>query len=100
MESDGVRTNTWDSQNRLVQCVKGGTTTAFQYMGGKVLLEKQGSTTTATYTYGNALVRKDSEVPLYDGTGTSANGHQRQPDGHWHDKLRCLRRHSGQHRKQ
>jgi RHS repeat-associated protein len=35
-----------------------------------VLLEKQGSTTTATYTYGNALVRKDGETPLFDGLGS------------------------------
>jgi RHS repeat-associated protein len=35
--------------------------------GSQVLLEKQGSTTTATYTYGNALIRKDGEVPLFDG---------------------------------
>jgi RHS repeat-associated protein len=35
------------------------------------LLEKQGGTTTATYTFGNALVRKDGETPLYDGLGTT-----------------------------
>jgi RHS repeat-associated protein len=33
-------------------------------------LEKQGSTTTATYTYGNALIRKDGETPLFDGLGS------------------------------
>jgi len=35
-----------------------------------VWLEAQGSTTTATYTYGNALVRKDGEYPLFDGLGS------------------------------
>ena len=35
-----------------------------------MLLEKQGSTTTATYTYGNALIRKDGETPLFDGQGS------------------------------
>jgi RHS repeat-associated protein len=51
----------------------------FQSAGSQVLLEKQGSTTTATYTYGNGLVRKDSEYPLYDGLGsarTVTNGSQ------------------------
>ena len=35
-----------------------------------VLLEKQGSTTSATQTYGNALIRKDGETPLFDGLGS------------------------------
>jgi RHS repeat-associated protein len=48
----------------------GGVTTSFLYDGASVLLEKQGSTTTATYTYGNALVRKDGETPLFDGLGS------------------------------
>jgi RHS repeat-associated protein len=47
-----------------------GVTTSFLYDGASVLLEKQGSTTTATYTYGNALVRKDGETPLFDGLGS------------------------------
>jgi len=45
-------------------------TTSFVYDGGSVLLEKQGSSTTATYTYGNALIRKDGETPLFDGLGS------------------------------
>ncbi len=45
-------------------------TTNFLYDGGRVLLEKQGASTTGTYTYGNALVRKDGEVPLFDGLGS------------------------------
>jgi RHS repeat-associated protein len=48
----------------------GGVTTNFLYDGASVLLEKQGSTTTTTYTYGNALVRKDGETPLFDGLGS------------------------------
>ena len=41
----------------------------FYYGNGKILVEKQGSTTTAVYTYGNALIRKDGEIPLFDGQG-------------------------------
>lgn len=46
-----------------------GATATFLYDGGRILLEKQGGTTTGTYTYGNALARKDGEVPLFDGPG-------------------------------
>jgi len=35
-----------------------------------VLLEKQGDTFTAAYTHGNALLRRNSEYPLYDGHGS------------------------------
>ena len=49
----------------------GSTTTAYQYAGDAVLLEKQGSSTTATYSYGNALLRKDGEYPLCDGLGSA-----------------------------
>ena len=45
-------------------------TNTFLYDGDAVLLEKQGSTTTATYTYGNGLIRKDGETPLFDGLGS------------------------------
>jgi RHS repeat-associated protein len=45
-------------------------TTSFLYDGDAVLLERQGAATTATYTYGNALVRKDAETPLFDGLGS------------------------------
>ena len=34
------------------------------------MLEKVSGTTTATYTYGNSLVRKDGEYPMFDGLGT------------------------------
>jgi RHS repeat-associated protein len=61
----------YDALGRRVSRTAGGTTTNFQYMGDSVLLEKQGSTTTSTYTYGNALIRKDGETPLYDGLGTA-----------------------------
>jgi len=47
---------------------------SFLYDGGSVLLEKQGSSTTATYTYGNALIRKDGETPLFDATGWAVSG--------------------------
>ena len=60
---------TYDAIGRRVSRTAGGTTTTFQF-GGGVLLEKQGATTTATYTYGNALLRKDGEYPLFDGLGS------------------------------
>jgi RHS repeat-associated protein len=60
----------YDATGRRYSRTSGGTTTTFQYAGSQVLLEKQGSTTTATYTYGNALIRKDGEVPLFDGLGS------------------------------
>jgi hypothetical protein len=62
---------TTDAIGRRVSRTAGGTTTNFQYSGDSVLLEKQSGTTTATYTYGNALIRKDGETPLYDGLGTA-----------------------------
>jgi RHS repeat-associated protein len=37
---------------------------------GITRLEAQGAQTTAVYTYGNALVRKDGEYPLFDGLGS------------------------------
>ncbi len=60
-----------DALGRRVCRTAGGTTTNFQYAGDAVLLEKQGASTTGTYTYGNALIRKDGETPLYDGLGTA-----------------------------
>ena len=47
--------------------------------GAQVWLESVGGIVTAVYTYGNALVRKDSEYPLFDGLGserTVTNGSQ------------------------
>jgi RHS repeat-associated protein len=44
-----------------------------------VYLEAVGGTVTAQYAYGNALIRKDGEYPLYDGLGserTVTNGSQ------------------------
>ena len=60
----------YDAAGRRVSRTAGGVTTSFLYNGGSVLLEKQGSSTTATYTYGNALIRKDGETPLFDGLGS------------------------------
>ena len=60
----------YDAQGRRVSRTAISVTTNFLYDGGQVLLEKQGSTTTATYTYGNALIRKDGETPLFDGLGS------------------------------
>ena len=60
----------YDAAGRRASRTAGGVTTSFLYDGGSVLLEKQGSTTTATYTYGNSLIRKDGETPLFDGLGS------------------------------
>jgi hypothetical protein len=57
---------TYDAEGRRMTRTAGGVTTSFLYDGASVLLEKQGSTTTATYTYGNALMRKDAETPLFE----------------------------------
>jgi hypothetical protein len=69
----------YDASGRRVTRTAGGTTTRFYYDGSQILDEKQGSTTTVVYTYGEALIRKDSEMPLFDGQGTErtvTNGSQ------------------------
>src|SRR5205085_6715441 len=66
-------------EGRRFSRTSGGTTTRFLRGPGGILLEKQGSTYTSTYTHGNALLRKDSEYPLFDGIGserTVTNGSQ------------------------
>ena len=68
-----------DASGRRVTRTAGGTTTRFYCDGSNILTEKQASTTTAVYTYGEGLIRKDSEVPLFDGQGTErtvTNGSQ------------------------
>jgi hypothetical protein len=66
----GITTSfAYDALGRRHSCTAGGTTTRFQYAGQTVLLEKQGTTTTATYSYGNGLLRKDSEYFQNDGQG-------------------------------
>jgi YD repeat-containing protein len=70
--TQGVNTTsfTYDAEGRRFSRTAGGVTTRFLYGPGGVLLEKQGSTYTATYTYGNALIRKGTEYPLFDGLGS------------------------------
>src|SRR5579862_7315863 len=76
----GVTTSfAYDALGRRVSRTAGGTTANFYYDGSEILDEKQGSTTTAVYTYGEGLIRKDSEYPLFDGQGserTVTNGSQ------------------------
>jgi RHS repeat-associated protein len=62
----------YDALGRRISRTSGGVTTQFltDPVFGRIWLEKQGATTTATYTYGNALIRKDGEVPLFDGLGS------------------------------
>jgi RHS repeat-associated protein len=59
-----------DALGRRYGRTAGGTTTVFYYAGSRVLLEKQGDTFTGVYTYGNALLRRNAEYPLYDGHGS------------------------------
>jgi RHS repeat-associated protein len=70
LTSAGSASFTYDATGRRMSRTNGGVTTSFLYDGDEILLEKQGTTTTATYTYGNALVRKDGETPLFDGLGS------------------------------
>ena len=64
----------YDALGRRTSRTSGGVSTTFlrtgDTNGGQVLLEKQGATTTRTYTYGNALVRMNTEYPLFDGLGS------------------------------
>jgi RHS repeat-associated protein len=55
----GGRTNTWDGQNRLTQCVFGGTTTTHTY-GSDGLRRRtvQGATTTDYVLMGDSVVRE------------------------------------------
>lgn len=68
----GGRTNTWDSQNRLVQCITGGKTSTFTY-GADGLRRKMvvnDGTTTKTTDYlldGQSVIREITN----DGTNTS-----------------------------
>jgi RHS repeat-associated protein len=59
-----------DALGRRISRTAGGTTTQFLSSGSQIWLEAQGGTTTATYTYGNALIRKDGETPMFDGLGS------------------------------
>jgi RHS repeat-associated protein len=69
-QGSAITSFTYDALGRRVSRTAGGTTTDFLYDGDQILLEEQGSTTTATYTYGNGLIRKDGETPLFDGLGS------------------------------
>jgi RHS repeat-associated protein len=69
-QGSNVTSFAYDATGRRVSRTAGGTTTNFLYDGSHVLLEQQGTSTTATYTYGNALIRKDGETPLFDGLGS------------------------------
>jgi RHS repeat-associated protein len=60
----------YDALGRRFSRTNGGTTTKFLYDGAKVLQEKVGGSFTAAYAYGNGLIRKDSEYPMFDGLGS------------------------------
>jgi RHS repeat-associated protein len=69
----------YDGLGRRITRTAGGTTTQFLSSGSRIYLEAVGGTVTAKYGYGNALYRKDSEYPLFDGQGserTVTNGSQ------------------------
>jgi RHS repeat-associated protein len=79
MQGGNTTSFAYDALGRRHSRTAGGTTTRFQYAGQTILLEKQGTTTTATYSYGNGLLRKDSEYFQTDGLGstrTITNGSQ------------------------
>jgi RHS repeat-associated protein len=61
-----------DALGQRISRTAGGVTTQFltDPVFGRIWLEAQGAQTTAVYTYGNALVRKDGEYPLFDGLGS------------------------------
>ena len=65
-----ISTFVYDALGRRYSRANGGTTTVFAYGPGGILTEKQGSTFTAAYAYGNGLIRKDGEYPMFDGLGT------------------------------
>jgi RHS repeat-associated protein len=58
--TDGTRTNTWDTQNRLVQCVAGGSGSSGTGSGS----------TTSQFVYGSDGMRKRGTVTASDGTKT------------------------------
>ena len=60
----------YDALGRRISRTAGGTTTQFLSSGNRVYLEAVGGTPTAYYSYGNALIRKDGEYPLFDGLGS------------------------------
>src|SRR6185369_699632 len=76
----GVSTTfAYDALGRRYSRAAGGTTTQFLSSGSQIWLQSVGGTVTATFTYGNGLIRKDSEYFQYDGLGsarTITNGSQ------------------------
>jgi RHS repeat-associated protein len=60
----------YDALGRRFSRTAGGTTTQFVSAGSAIVAEKQGGTYTAAYTFGDDLLRKDGEYPMYDGHGT------------------------------
>lgn len=65
-----VSTFTYDALGRRYSRTNVGTTTRFYYGPSGVICEKQGNTFTAAYAYGNDLIRKDGEYPMFDGLGS------------------------------
>jgi len=59
-----------DALGRRYSRANGGTTTVFYYGPGGILTEKQGANFTSAYAYGNGLIRKDGEYPMFDGLGS------------------------------
>ena len=59
----------YDALGRRILRTASGVTTRYYFDGGKILREMQAGSVTATYAYGNSLLRKDGEYPLFDGMG-------------------------------
>ena len=66
LTSTSFKSYYYDAGGNCTSVVVGGNTTALTWDGGSILTEKQGSTTTAVYTYGEGLIREESEVTLFD----------------------------------
>ncbi len=74
-----ISTFVYDALGRRYSRANGGTTTVFYYGPGGILTEKQGANFTSAYAYGNGMIRKDTEYPMFDGLGserTVTNGSQ------------------------
>ena len=65
-----VSSMVYDALGRRYSRANGGTTTLFYYGPGGILTEKQGGSFTSAYAYGNGLIRKDGEYPMFDGLGS------------------------------
>src|SRR5205085_10115974 len=67
---NGVNHYLYDGLGRRYGRYAGVNWTYYTYGPGGILTEKTGGSFTAAYAYGNELIRKDGEYPLFDGLGS------------------------------